>query len=82
MGRKHCGKWRNCSSRAISPFPTLFLKRLIVQTRKKTGLFGKGLKHYSKILAIFVVFQQNVLEINLANGDNASCMKKNYTAAK
>ena len=22
--RKHCGKRRNCSSRAISPFPTVF----------------------------------------------------------
>ena len=26
MGRKHCGKRRNCSSRAISPFPTVFQK--------------------------------------------------------
>ena len=26
MGRKHCGKRRNCSSRAISPFPTVFSK--------------------------------------------------------
>ena len=24
MGRKHCGKRRNCSLRAISPFPTVF----------------------------------------------------------
>ena len=26
MGRKHCGKRRNCSLRAISPFPTVFWK--------------------------------------------------------
>ena len=26
--RKHCGKRRNCSSRAISPFPTVFSKGL------------------------------------------------------
>ena len=25
-GRKHCGKRRNCSLRAISPFPTVFFK--------------------------------------------------------
>ena len=25
-GRKHCGKMRNCSLRAISPFPTVFSK--------------------------------------------------------
>ena len=28
MGRKHCGKRRNCSLRAISPFPTVFSKDL------------------------------------------------------
>ena len=32
--RKHCGKRRNCSSRAISPFPTVFSK----------GLFPMGIK--------------------------------------
>ena len=26
LSRKHCGKRRNCSSRAISPFPTMFSK--------------------------------------------------------
>ena len=26
MGRKHCEKRRNCSLRAISPFPTVFSK--------------------------------------------------------
>ena len=41
-GRKQCGKRRNCSLRAISPFPSVF-KRLVLQTRKKQGLFGKGL---------------------------------------
>ena len=34
MGRKHCGKRRNCSLRAISPFPTVFSK----------GLFPTGIK--------------------------------------
>ena len=45
MGRKHCGKKRNCLLRAISPFPTVFFKRLVLQTRKKQGLFGKGLMY-------------------------------------
>ena len=35
MGRKHCGKRRNCSLREISPFPTVF--------SKDQGLFGRGL---------------------------------------
>ena len=26
LSRKHCGKRRNCSLRAISSFPTMFLK--------------------------------------------------------
>ena len=34
MGRKHCGKRRNCSLRAISPFPTVF----------SIGLFPRGVK--------------------------------------
>ena len=33
-GRKHCGKRRNCSLWAISPFPTVFSK----------GLFPRGVK--------------------------------------
>ena len=33
-GRKHCGKRRNCSLRAISPFPIVFSK----------GLFPSGVK--------------------------------------
>ena len=37
-GRKHCGKRRNCSLWAISPFPTVFSK----------GLFPRGIRscHY------------------------------------
>ena len=35
MGRKHCGKRRNCSLRAISPFPTVFSK----------GFFPRGVKN-------------------------------------
>ena len=42
-GRKHCGKRRNCSLRAISPFPTVFSKDLYWRHVKNQGLFGKGL---------------------------------------
>ena len=35
------GKGRNCSIRAISPFPTVF-KRLLLQTRTNKGLLGNG----------------------------------------
>ena len=26
LSRKHCGKWKNCSLRAIYPFPRMFSK--------------------------------------------------------
>ena len=32
VGRKHCGKWINCSLRAISPFPTCFQKTCTADT--------------------------------------------------
>ena len=42
MGRKLCGKQRNCFLQVISPFPSIF-KRFVLQTCKSKGLFGKGL---------------------------------------
>ena len=35
----------NCSLRALSPFPTVFFKGLVMQTRKNQGLFGKELTY-------------------------------------
>ena len=43
-GRKHCGKRRNCSLRAISPFPTVFLKDFYCKHVKTRPCLGKGLK--------------------------------------
>ena len=47
-GRKRCGKRRNCSLRAISPFPTEFSEDLYCRHVKNQGLFGKGLKYLEK----------------------------------
>ena len=41
--RKRCGKRRNCSLRAISPFPTAFSKELYCR-HEKTGLVWKRVK--------------------------------------
>ena len=44
MCRKHCGKRRNCSLRAISPFPTVFSKDFYcmhVKTRACLGNFTR-----------------------------------------
>ena len=43
--RKHCRKRRNSSLRAIFFFSHSVFKRLVLQTRKKQGLFGRGLKY-------------------------------------
>ena len=41
-GRKHCGKRRNCSLRAISPFPTVFSKGLFPRGVKRCHCLGMG----------------------------------------
>ena len=41
-GRKHCGKRRNCSLRAISPFPTVFSKDLYSKHVKTWARLGKS----------------------------------------
>ena len=48
MGRKHRGKRRNCSLRAISPFSSV-LKTLLMQTPKNKGLFGQELIQEKKM---------------------------------
>ena len=41
--KKHSGKRRNCSSRAISPFPTVFSKDLNCRHVKARDYLEKGL---------------------------------------
>ena len=41
-GRKHCGKRSNCSLRAISPFPTVFKKK-VYYVHEKIKKKGGGL---------------------------------------
>ena len=42
MGRKHCGIRRNCSLRAIFPFPTVFSKGLFPRGVKRCRCVGMG----------------------------------------
>ena len=71
MGRKHCGKRRNCSLRAISPFPTVFSRDSYKQTRKNQGLFGKELNlfHTSRVL---MTLKQRAFENMVVKGENVS----------
>ena len=53
MGRKQCGKRRNCSLPATSPFPTLFSKKLYCKNvKKKQGLFSKGITKMKRMVAV------------------------------
>ena len=51
-GRKHCGKMRNCSLRAISLFSYSVFRRLVLHTLKIQGLIGKGLTFCRIILLV------------------------------
>ena len=42
MGRKHCGKRRNCLLRVISPFPTVFSEDFNCRHVKTRACLGKG----------------------------------------
>ena len=50
-GRKHCGKRRNCSLRAISPFPAVFSKDLHCRQVKTRACLGKDQQYFSHITA-------------------------------
>ena len=52
MGRKHCGKRRNCLLRAISPFPTVFSKGLIPRGIKRCHCVGMGYIMVTSLRAI------------------------------
>ena len=44
--KKHCVKWRNCSLRAISPFPTVFSKDLYCRHVKTSACFERVKRVY------------------------------------
>ena len=80
MGRKHCGKMRNGSLRAISPFPTVFSKdfeRLLLQTCKNRGLFGKDQSTKSDISAMS--YSSTVCMIKQATSEKSSLPGKVLT---
>ena len=60
-GRKHCGKRRNCSLRAISPFPAVFSKGLFPRGCQKVSLCGNGLIDvHTSLLLIFSCYLRSI----------------------
>ena len=55
MGRKYCGKRRNCSLRAISPFPAVFSKDLFCRHVKTRACLGKGLSTLAAMVPLVVL---------------------------
>ena len=65
MGRKHCGKRRNCSLRAISHLPTVFSKDLYCRHVKCRACFGKGylLCKLDKNLSMFYFVNPQLVDV-------------------
>ena len=59
MGREHRGRRRNCSLRAISPFPTVFSKGLFPRDVKRCHCLGMGSKVSCQTISYFF-FQRDV----------------------
>ena len=67
-GRKNCGKRRNCSLRAISPFPTVFSKDLYCR-HVKLGLVLERVnsdKQFYKCLSLIVFVLSLSLSLSLS----------------
>ena len=75
MDRKHSGKRINCSSPAISPFPTVFSKRLVLHTGKNQGLCGKGLKIVRR-QTNYCLKLNEIEENNFRSGRNGGSLSK------
>ena len=67
-----CGKRRNCSLRAISPFPTMFLKSCLLLMCQIEYLWSKGLRNSNSqpdllknILSIYDQCHLNKSEVTL-----------------
>ena len=77
-GRKHCGKRRNCSLQAISPFPTVFSKGLFPRGLQKASLCGNGLKERKggdcirsdRLITSLSDYQSTIYFIALRTGHN------------
>ena len=63
MGRKHCGKKRNCSLRAISPSPTMFSKELYYRHVKTRACLGKGSCICSPDSDLFILYIEGACNV-------------------
>ena len=72
MGRKHCGKRRNCSLRAISPFPIVFSKGLFAWGVKRCHCVGS--KHIN-LLASTLWIKVMTSHARLANESRARSLR-------
>ena len=82
MGRNYSGKRRNCSLRAISPFPTVFSKDLYRRHVKKQGLFGKGLNPFSNSEINYGMFGMGLSFICAVHRQRESVTKETVTVSR
>ena len=70
---KHCGKRRNCSLRAISPFPTVLSKDLSCRHVNTRACLGKGKKRFRIFLLVYSLLEE---PYNSKNGKQASFRRR------
>ena len=75
MGRKHCGKRKNCSLRAISPFPTVFSNSLFPRGIKRCHCVGMGLVTFEESLNLTLYHRIQSFNNTGEEGHHKHCRK-------
>ena len=72
LRRKHCGKRRNCSLRAISPFPTMFSKAVWCWYIK---ISNYGVKGYLFCVNTFIYINTEKSSLDSTSWELVTCTK-------
>ena len=65
MVRKHCGEKEKLFVTSNFSFSHSVFERLVLQTRKNQGLFGKGLRAYRNFISTKKLADQNPITQNI-----------------
>ena len=82
MGRKQCRKRRNCSLRAISPFPTVFSKGLYCRHIKTRDCLRKGKPKNELSIIGQKTLWENVFKSCISLGNHAVKVKLSQCNSK
>ena len=77
--RKQRGKRRNCSLRAIAPFPTVFSKELCCRLIKVRACLGKGKHFFCMIVSLDEIQRKQKLFLSYLSGDGKFLARESET---